>query len=453
MRFLMILLAVLVMGAGALPAGAELVHQWSLDELSGATAADSVSGADGRLQGDRGAGGSIDPNNLMPRHVPGYRGRALLFDGYDDGAYVGDAESGLFNSMTMTCWAKLDGVQPAWTMALCNRYDDYFGMMLSTGYPATANELGYDWLGNSGWTWHSGIVVPQDRWVFLAVVADGANQQVTVYLYDNGAVSSTTRTGVWIMPQRLDNFYIGRDQYSPGRSFKGLLDEARIYNAALSNSELQDIAEGVGEYVSVDDFETYADTTGLQTVWTDGTGNGSSAAVALETMIDNVYQGDQAAVLSYNNAGGNYAEVSRAVTGDWSGATTKALSIWVKGDPANAAEPLYVALEDGSSNVAVQVVADAAIAQADQWTEVNLALADFAGVDLANVGTLHVGLGDRDNPQVGGSGQLLIDQISLYPPRCLEAPTADVDGDCDVDIDDLAELTGQWLQTGVVPAP
>ena len=38
------------------------------------------------------------------------------------------------------------------------------------------------------------------------------------------------------------------------------------------------------------------------------------------------------------------------------------------------------------------------------------------GVNLANVNTIGLGLGDRNNPQAGGSGTMYFDDIRLYRP-------------------------------------
>jgi hypothetical protein len=50
-----------------------------------------------------------------------------------------------------------------------------------------------------------------------------------------------------------------------------------------------------------------------------------------------------------------------------------------------------------------------------EWTIDLQAFAD-QGVDLANVDTIALGLGNKDNPQAGGSGTMYFDDIRLYPP-------------------------------------
>jgi len=54
----------------------------------------------------------------------------------------------------------------------------------------------------------------------------------------------------------------------------------------------------------------------------------------------------------------------------------------------------------------------------DQWTEWNILLQRFAdqSVNLTNVISLGIGLGNKDNPQAGGKGIMYIDDIRLYRP-------------------------------------
>jgi hypothetical protein len=38
-------------------------------------------------------------------------------------------------------------------------------------------------------------------------------------------------------------------------------------------------------------------------------------------------------------------------------------------------------------------------------------------VNLANVNTIALGLGNKNNPQAGGSGMMYFDDIRLYAPK------------------------------------
>jgi hypothetical protein len=116
---------------------------------------------------------------------------------------------------------------------------------------------------------------------------------------------------------------------------------------------------------------------------------------------------------------------------------------------SNDAEPLYVAIANNTGQPAVVVHDDPNAAQIDTWTEWNIDLRDFTGINLADVNSIAVGLGNRNNPQAGGSGKMYFDDIALYRPRCfpdkLTLSEADLNSDCVVDFIDLEIMTDDWL--------
>ncbi len=119
--------------------------------------------------------------------------------------------------------------------------------------------------------------------------------------------------------------------------------------------------------------------------------------------------------LAYDNSVG-YSEATLTLTypRDWTEKGVNTLTIWFRGDSANAAETLYVAL-NGSAVVSND---NPDAAQAGSWTEWSIPLQAFAdqGVNLAHVNTIAIGLGNRNNPVAGGSGTMYFDDIRLYPP-------------------------------------
>jgi hypothetical protein len=190
-------------------------------------------------------------------------------------------------------------------------------------------------------------------------------------------------------------------------------------------------------FLIVDDFEEYdVGNNEIWWAWKDGlgygvpgadpyyAGNGSGSAVGDEntpsyTEETIVHGGNQAMPLFYdNNKQGFFkyseAELTLTYPRDWTENGVSTLTIWFRGDSANAAEPLYVALN--GSVVVTNDNPDAA--QATTWTEWNIDLQAFAdqGVNLANVNTIALGLGNKKNPLAGGSGTMYFDDIRLYPP-------------------------------------
>jgi hypothetical protein len=84
----------------------------------------------------------------------------------------------------------------------------------------------------------------------------------------------------------------------------------------------------------------------------------------------------------------------------------------------NKAEPMYVAVEDGSGTAATVYHDNSDAALTSTWTQWNIDLTEFgdAGVVLTDVSKLAIGFGDKNNPQAGGSGLMYFDDIRLYLP-------------------------------------
>jgi hypothetical protein len=132
-------------------------------------------------------------------------------------------------------------------------------------------------------------------------------------------------------------------------------------------------------------------------------------------------------------------------------------STWVWGNIGlNAPEQLYVALEDTVGNISVVEHDDVNAATLTGWQEWNVKLTDFTTVDLSAIKKVRIGLGDRDVPQLGGSGALYVDDIRACPPRCIPAyakPIGDIAEpyDCIVDEKDIRMVLGDWLLEATDP--
>jgi hypothetical protein len=120
--------------------------------------------------------------------------------------------------------------------------------------------------------------------------------------------------------------------------------------------------------------------------------------------------------LAYDNSVFRYSEVEMTLSypRDWTEEGVGVLSLWFYGDAANAAEPMYVAL-NGSAVVSHDNPNAVLI---DEWNQWNIDLQEFAdqGVNLTNVNTIAIGLGNKKNPVAGGSGKIYIDDIQLRRP-------------------------------------
>jgi hypothetical protein len=183
-------------------------------------------------------------------------------------------------------------------------------------------------------------------------------------------------------------------------------------------------------FLIVDDFESYNDidppdpgSNRIFEAWPDGYDiptNGALVGNDLPPYAEQtiVHSGNQSMPLFYDNSVGNSeATLTLTYPRDWTENGVNTLTIWFRGDSANAAETLYVALNGN----AIVTNDNPNAAQVDTWTEWNIDLSapgGFAdqGVNLANVNTIALGLGNKNNPVAGGSGTMYFDDIRLYPP-------------------------------------
>ena len=180
-------------------------------------------------------------------------------------------------------------------------------------------------------------------------------------------------------------------------------------------------------FLVVDDMESYNDinegepgSNRIYLAWVDGFDNpaingsvvGNANAPFAEQTI--VHGGLQSMPMSYDNGvGKSEATLTLTSNRNWTVNGVNTLTIWFRGNSANAAENLYVVL-NGSAGVDND---NPDAAQKGSWTQWNIDLQAFTdqGVNLANVNTITLGLGNRNNPVAGGAGMMYFDDIRLYP--------------------------------------
>jgi len=196
----------------------------------------------------------------------------------------------------------------------------------------------------------------------------------------------------------------------------------------------------VPAYLIVDDFESYTNDSPNRVfqTWLDGagfsadeffpagySGNNTGALVGSDPAtgnimeFQNIHGGGQSAPMEYDNATvPYYSETVRTwdTAQDWTAAGVDTLVLYVKGIAGNdATQPLYVALENQGRTPAV-VTLDPAVLTATDWTEQEIPLSRFAGLDARTVRKMYIGVGNRATPTQGGAGKLYIDDIRLTRP-------------------------------------
>ncbi len=187
-------------------------------------------------------------------------------------------------------------------------------------------------------------------------------------------------------------------------------------------------------FIVLEDFEDYNDSPPdeIWNTWIDGFGdpsNGSTAGYPFPDFVggghyvetDNVHGGEQAMPLFYDNSDSGLSEVTKTLTSmrDWTVDDVITLTIFYYGDAGNSTELMFV----GVNGTAVVYNEDPRATLSNEWTQWDVPMQKFAdqGVDLTNVNTISLGLGDKANPVPGGGeGHVFFDDIRLSRSEAIE---------------------------------
>jgi hypothetical protein len=290
------------------------------------------------------------------------------------------------------------------------------------------------------------------------------------------ADANTASTGIYRGQQNLDatSYVPSEAPLAWGNTYYWRIDE--VNGVDVWKGDVWSFT--TANFIVVDDMETYGtgDVPGqpgsrIWYVWNDGYGwtnptpgnHGNNTGAIVDVNTATVHGGSQSLRIDYDNDGTFYnvngelthpyhSEIQRewASPQDWTMNNVKALTLYFHGAATNSAEQLYVALEDNAGHIEVVNHPELEAVQVADWQEWNIELTQFstAGVNLAAVKKMYIGLGNRTSPMAGGTGTIFIDDIGVYPSRCIPSkgkPAADVSGNCVVDYADLEIMAGEWL--------
>ncbi|MCB9988799.1 MAG: hypothetical protein H6868_05605 [Rhodospirillales bacterium] len=224
-------------GAGPCNLTMGLVGHWKLDETSGTIAADSSgNGNNGTMAG------GLDATNDS---VPGKIGTALDFDGVDDYADFGDINAlnfGPSDDFSIVLWIKTPSTNQPDTASTSNTIINKWNS--TAAYPFgvryynhTHPGSGKYWIGrydasnNPATTTSS--TYNDDQWHHLSFVKNGG----TLYLYMDGLLDNTVTDTTTGSMANTNHFTLGQ-RANGVYPYKGQIDDVRIYNRALSSSEI-----------------------------------------------------------------------------------------------------------------------------------------------------------------------------------------------------------------------
>ena len=201
-----------------------IVGYWAFDEATGTTAVDGSG---------NGHAGTFQYGVARASVVECRRGGCVSLDGVDDYVRILDAAAlKLIGDVTVSAWIKPTGLGTAQSI-VSKRYEFELGEI------ASASPYGVRWTHKAtGGTTVSGSLTSSTaagQWQHVVLVRNGTTKQVAGYLNGSPALTSTYTLGP---ATNTYNLNIGRNPGGTQR-FKGLIDEVRLYNRALTATEVQ----------------------------------------------------------------------------------------------------------------------------------------------------------------------------------------------------------------------
>jgi DNA-directed RNA polymerase subunit RPC12/RpoP len=204
-------------------AGRNLIGWWKLDDGGGTVAKDSshsFKGNDGKLVGD-------------PKWTKGKKGGALRLDG---GQYVSldDIFQGGYNEISIACWVK-HGKSQWQNIVERSAWDNPDGIGLMMDYNGTSVSFG-----------HYAIVcatskadVQDNQWHHVAGTMRQSGSDYIYSIYVDGKLDNTATNSTGLTP--TDRGWAIGARYDGTWTYRGLVEDVRIYDRALSAPEIQAI--------------------------------------------------------------------------------------------------------------------------------------------------------------------------------------------------------------------
>jgi hypothetical protein len=170
---------------------------------------------------------------------PAGLGMAMLFDGTDDHEYV---DVGTYNpsaatgQLSLALWAKWDGPSGSWQAFMGKRHSGDWDREIMMWYFELERDVWDVRFAREGSSVVTGQTLQVGQWTHLAVTFDGTTAKVYVngVVVDEGSFSFGNDTEA---PMQ-----IGAATGGGGNPFNGALDEVRIYDIALSEAEILQLA-------------------------------------------------------------------------------------------------------------------------------------------------------------------------------------------------------------------
>ena len=207
----------------------DVTAHWMLDETTGAVAADD--------SGNGYVGTLIDMDDSD--WVPGNTGNALDFDGVNDYVAVNGVCAAMAGKdVTVSAWMKAPATNPNMQFMIGINASNGNNRLLLGTQAGTAT-LSF---ADSEPVWrNTTATVIDNTWHHIAFVLDDGADTITIYVDGSQALSFTSTASI----AATDLFSLGQKYTgsTPNYFYSGLLDEVRVYDRALSEVEIAELAQ------------------------------------------------------------------------------------------------------------------------------------------------------------------------------------------------------------------
>ncbi|MEM2987857.1 MAG: LamG domain-containing protein, partial [Candidatus Bathyarchaeia archaeon] len=204
-----------------------LVGYWSFNEGKGTTATD--------FSGNGNKGSLVNG----PTWVKGRYGKALKFDGVDDYVQVPDSASlSPTSALSVFAWVKPEAVNDYKAIVakrLSAANDWSYGMRITNTGNGEVEARIHD--GTTATSVISSSTLSTGVWYHIGLVYNGSTLKVYINAIERGSGVATVSIQDSDQPLRIGNWTTLTPQDI--QHFQGLIDDVRIYNRALSASEIQ----------------------------------------------------------------------------------------------------------------------------------------------------------------------------------------------------------------------
>lgn len=218
----------------ALRPAVNLVARYFMDEVAWTGTAAEVQ--DSSVNGLHGTSQNGANTAVVTPAIAGNPGtcRYGVFDGIDD--FVNIADDPLLdiaNELTVTVWVNANALPTGGNLKTIVSKDENFEFHLNS-----SGQINWWWGGGAQTLTSSGSIATAG-WHHIAIVYSSANALQQIYI--DGVADANTNNQSAALTLNADPLQIGADQGFAGRFFDGLIDEVRVYNGALSASDIMTI--------------------------------------------------------------------------------------------------------------------------------------------------------------------------------------------------------------------